>query len=157
MGLALERLSARVGPAASLAAGLCVSSVLLMSLVTQVNYVPNDLEHTDAQGVFHISTSLFGLAVPLVQEGVWPVSWLNALVPNPAPGVVIILMVLAATAWVFSRFRALNAVPALVLVGMIAHLGLLALVTDHHSASVSAKNFLKQSWAAPSGQKYQWW
>lgn len=157
VGLALERLSARVGPGYSLAAGLCVSSVLLMSLVTQVNYVPNDLEHTDAQGVHHISTSLFGLAVPLVQEGVWPVSWLNALVPNPGPGVVIVLMVLAATAWVFSRFRSANAVPALVVVGLVVHLGVLALVTTQHSASVSAKNFLKQSWAAPSGQKYEWW
>ncbi|MBE2250608.1 MAG: hypothetical protein IAE78_13815 [Myxococcus sp.] len=157
VGLGLERLLARGGPAFSLAAGLCVSSVLLMSLVTQVNYVPNDLEHVDAQGVFHISTSLFGLAVPLVREGVWPVSWLNAAVPNPGPGVLIIVMVLAATAWVFSRLRDQKAVPALMLFGVVAHLGLLALITDHHSASVSAKNFLKQSWAAPSGQRYDWW
>jgi hypothetical protein len=157
VGLALERLSVRVGPAFSLAAGLCVSSVLVMSLVTQVNYVPNDLEYTDAQGNFHISTSLFGLVIPLLQEGVWPVSWSNALVPNPAPGMFIVVMVLGATAWVFSRFRAEKAIPALVLVSVVAHLGALAVVTTQHSASVSAKSFLKQSWAAPSGQKYAWW
>lgn len=157
VALGLERLGATSKVSFSLAAGLCLSSVITMSLVTQVNYVPNDLEYTDAQGVSHISTSLFGLAVPLVREGVWPVSWLNAVVANPGPGALIVLLIVGVAAWVFSRFRAVSAVPALVLVAVVAHLGLLALVTDHHSASVSAKNFLKQSWAAPSGQLYSWW
>lgn len=157
VGLGLERLAGKTGPAFSLAAGLCLSSVIAMSLVTQVNYIPNDLEHVDAQGRFNISTSLFGLAVPLVREGVWPVSWLNALTPNPLPGALIIALVGVAAAWVFSRFKAQRAVPALLLVGVVAHLGLLALVTEHHSASVAAKNFLKQSWAAPAGQRYAWW
>lgn len=157
VALGLERLAARVGPAFSLAAGLCVSSVLVMSLVTQVNYVPNDLEHTDAQGVFHISTSLFGLAVPLVREGVWPVSWLNAWAPNPGPGALLVLLIAAATAWTFFRLRQAKAVPLLLLLGALVHVGSLAVVTDHHSASVAAKNFLKQSWAAPSGRAYAWW
>ncbi len=155
--VALERLSARSLLAFSISAGLCLSSVIAFSLVTQVNYVPNDLEYTDAQGAHHVSTSLFGLAVPLLSEGSWPVSWLNAVVENPLPGASILVLIAAASAWVFVRFQLQKAVPLVVLVAAGLHLGLLALVTDHHSASVSAKNFLKQSWAAPSGQRYSWW
>lgn len=157
VGLALEGLSAKPGPAFSLAAGLLLSSLVVMSLVTQVNYVPNDLEFVDAQGRYNISTSLFGLFVPLLREDVWPVSWLNALVANPLPGALLVGLVAAAAAWLFSRLKDAKAMPALVLLGAVAHLGLLALVTEHHSASVSAKNFLKQSWAAPSGQRFSWW
>lgn len=156
VALALARLKAQSPLGFSVAAGLCVSSVLAMSLVTQVNYVPNDLELSDAQGV-RVSTSLFGLAVPLVREGVWPVSWLNALIPNPLPGALLVVACLGAGAWVAARFRANQAVPLVLGVAVLLHLGSLALVTEHHSASVAAKNFLKQSWAAPSGARYAWW
>lgn len=157
VALGLERLAARSTLGFSLAAGLCLSSVITFALVTQVNYVPNDLEYTDAQGVHHVSTSLFGLAVPLLRDGVWPVSWLNLGLENPLPGALILVLIAAAAAWVFVRFRAQKAVPAVVIGAVVAHLGLLALVTDHHSASVSAKKFLQSSWAAPSGQRYPWW
>lgn len=156
VALALEGLADKP-LARSFAAGLGVSSVLAMSLVTQVNYVPNDLEYTDAQGVFHISTSLFGLAVPLVRESVWPVSWLNALWANPGPGMLLVALCVAAAAWVFSRFRQQGAVPAMLVAAMVVHLGSLAVITEHHSASVSAKNFLKQSWAAPNDRPWAWW
>jgi hypothetical protein len=128
-----------------------------MSLVTQVNYVPNDLETADAQGAFRISTSLFGLAVPLLLENVWPVSWLSGAVANPLPGLLIIALIVVAASWTFARFRHAKAVDLVLVAGVLLHLGILALVTEHHPASVGAKNFLTQIWSAPAGQRYEWW
>lgn len=155
VGLALERFAS--GPRFSLAAGLCVSSVLAMSLVTQVNYIPNDLETVDATGAFRVSTSLFGVALPLFKEGFWPVSWLAALVPNPASGALLLVLIVGAASWVFTRFKAQAAVPGLVVAGAVAHLGLLALVTEQHEWALSARRFLSGVWAAKSGEPFHWW
>ncbi len=152
VGLGLARLSRASVPAFSIAAGLCVSSIIATALVTQVNYVPNDLEGVDAAGGWHLSTSLFGLAVPLLLQSIWPVSWLAVLVPNPASGALVVALIATVTAWVFGRFRLNQAAPALLAVGLIVHLGLLALATEHHPAVLGARAFLTQSWAAPNGQ-----
>jgi hypothetical protein len=155
VALALERWAPR--PLFAFAAGLCVSSVVAMALVTQVNYIPNDLETVDQQGVFRVSTSLFGVAVPLFREGFWPVSWLAKWVPNPASGGLLLALVAAAAAWVFTRFRAQLAAPGLLASGALAHLGLLALVTEQHEWALSARRFLSGVWAARSGQPFEWW
>jgi hypothetical protein len=155
VALALERLAR--GPRFALAAGLCVSSVLAMSLVTQVNYIPNDLETVDATGAFRVSTSLFGVALPLFREGFLPVSWLAAWVPNPASGALLLVLVAAAASWVFARFLAQAAAPGLVLAGALAHLGALAVVTEQHEWALSARRFLSGVWAARGGEPFSWW
>ena len=47
---------------------------------------------------------MFGLALPVLMDGFWPVSWLAAFVPNPASGAVLVGLLLAATAWVAASF-----------------------------------------------------
>jgi hypothetical protein len=157
VGLALHRLKSSSVIGFSLAGGLCLSSVVAMSLVTQVNYVPNDVELVDASGVFHMSTSLFGLFVPLLGEDVWPVTWVATVVPNPASGMAVLALIALATGWVFAKLRSAQANALVIVVGAAVHLGALALVTEQHSGSVAAKTFLKQSWSAPNGQAFRWW
>ncbi len=126
----------------SVVAGLCVSAVGVTGLVCFVNYVPDD-----------VSTSVFGLAVPLLADGFWPVSVLAVLVPNPASGAVLVGLLVAAVAWVAARFSTSGARPLVLAVALVAHLGLLRLATTFDDHEKNAKAFLESVWLAPSGQR----
>jgi hypothetical protein len=146
VAMVLERLGSGAGGLArSVVAGLCVTSVAATGLVALIAYVPDD-----------VSTSLWGLAVPLLTEGLWPVSWLAAWVPNPASGAVLELLLAGVVLWLSGRFiiqqRARLLVVAAVLVG---HFGLLRLATENHSGDKGARAFLSQVWVAPVGQRLQ--
>lgn len=142
VALAWERLAAARPTGASVVAGLALSSVLATLVVGFVNYVPDD-----------VSTSLWGLAVPLLADGYWPVSWLAAAVPNPASGLVLVALVAAALAWLAARFLSAKATPVVLLAVVALHLGALRLATRHDDHDLGAKRFLEQVWLAPSGAK----
>ncbi|MFZ5441080.1 MAG: hypothetical protein ACOZQL_13815, partial [Myxococcota bacterium] len=72
-----SRTSGHLAP--GVVAGLSTASVLATGVVGFVNYVPDT-----------VSTSLWGLAVPVLADGFWPVSWLAAFVPNPASGALLV-------------------------------------------------------------------
>lgn len=143
VALALERSLAAPSPLfRSLALGLCVSSVLATGLVGFVNYVPDN-----------VSTSLWALAVPLLGDGVYPVSWLAAVVPNPAPGLLLVALLVAVTGWLATRALEVKALPLVLGVALVAHFGVLRLATRLDADDENAKNFLKSVWVAPNGQK----
>lgn len=143
--LVLERLRGVAGAMGlSIGAGLAVSSVLATGLVGFVNYVPDN-----------VSVSLWALAAPLLSEGAYPVSWLAAFIPNPASGMVLVLLLGAAGLWSLMRFSQLKALPVVMLVAVIAHFGVLRLMTRNDADDQGAKNFLKSVWLAPSGVKVQ--
>lgn len=143
VALVVERLQAAPSPGGrSLALGLCVSSVLATGLVGFVNYVPDN-----------VSTSLWALAVPILGDGFYPVSWLAAVVPNPASGVVLVLLLFAVTAWLATKAVELKALPLVLLVALAAHFGVLRLATRHDADDEGAKKFLESVWVAPSGAK----
>ncbi len=139
LGLVLEQASALVR---SVVAGLCVSAVLATGVVCFVNYIPDDL-----------STSVFGLAVPLLLDGYFPVSWLAAWVPNPASGAVLLVLLLLAVAWVAARFVSAGAKPVVLVAALVAHLGLLRLATTFDGHEQGAKALLESVWLAPNGQR----
>lgn len=141
VALVLERLQASASPLGrSLALGLCVSSVLATGLVGFVNYVPDD-----------VSTSLWALAMPILGDGFYPVSWLAAFVPNPASGMVLVLLLVAVTAWLATKSVELKAVPLLLAVAVVVHFGVLRLATKYDDHDVGAKQFLERVWVAPNG------
>lgn len=143
IALVLERWStAPTSLGRSMALGLCVSSVLATGLVGFVNYVPDD-----------VSTSLWALAVPLLGDGVWPVSWLAAWVPNPASGVLLVGLLVAVTAWLATKALEWKATPAVLVLVLVAHFGILRLATRHDDADRAARAFLERVWVAPSGQR----
>lgn len=131
--------------------GACVVSVLTMGAITFVNYVPDSL-----------STSLFGLAVPLFQNGFWPPTVLNFVgLSNPAAaGVVFALLGAAALSvagvlWAGSPMsRAVRAAAAAVVVG---HLLLLSGATRHDEADRGAVGHLQSVWLAPKGTAVPFW
>jgi hypothetical protein len=140
--LTFER-ARRAAPAwAAAVGGLGVSSVLATQVVGFVNYVPDD-----------VSTSLWGLAVPLLQQGASPVSWLGAVVGNSAAGVLLVGLVVAAVAWVAGRFASAGRVPAVLIAVMALHLGVLRLATRHDAADEAAVRFLRSVWVAPAGAR----
>lgn len=124
----------------SLAAGLCVTSVLAMGVVAFTNYIPDD-----------VSTSLWGLALPLLADGFYPVSALVGWVANPASGLVLIALLGAVTVWLAQRFVALRAVWAILGVVVVAHFGALRLFTRNDAGDLNAQKFMKGVWLAPSG------
>lgn len=142
LGAWLRRLELEAPRRASVLGGLCVSSVLATGLAAFVNYVPDD-----------VSTSVFGLTVPLLAQGVWPVSWLAAWVPNPASGAVLVGLLLASTLWVASRVMRAGAVRVVVVAVVVAHVGLLKLATKNDDHDVAARRFLTSVWLAPVGQR----
>ncbi len=141
VALAFERLS-REGPFGGAAtAGLALSSVAATMVVGFVNYVPDT-----------VSTSLWGLAVPLLSDGFWPVSWLAAAVPNPASGALLVGLVALALAWLAGRFHALKVAWVVALAAAALHLGGLRLFTRFDEGDRGATAFLEQVWLAPSGK-----
>ncbi|MFO0600800.1 MAG: hypothetical protein U0228_36155 [Myxococcaceae bacterium] len=145
VGLVFERL--RATPAASvklgLVAGLMASSVLATGLVGFVNYVPDD-----------VSTSVFGLALPVWFDGFWPVSVLAVFIANPLSGVVLVACLAAAVAWVVSASGKGFASQAWVgvAVALALHFGALRLFTRYDAGDTGATKFLESVWVAPSGQ-----
>lgn len=150
VAMAFERLRKAPGFSGSLLAGLCLSSVLATGLVGFVNYVPDD-----------VSSSVWGLAVPMLSDGFWPVSWLAAWVPNPASGALLLALLLALVAWLAMHFRLLGAVPALLALAVGLHFGALKVLPtlgsdgtlDAHDQG--ARNLLESVWLAPRGAKVQ--
>jgi hypothetical protein len=143
VALVLQRLvSAPTTRGRSVALGLCASSVLATGLVAFVNYVPDD-----------VSTSLWVLAVPLLQDGFWPVSWLAAWVPNPASGALLVALLVAVTAWLIAKALEWKASPLVLAAVLVAHVGALRLATRHDAADRNARAFLEQVWVAPGGQR----
>lgn len=143
IALVLERWStAPASSGRSVAFGLCVSSVLATGLVGFVNYVPDD-----------VSTSVWALAVPLLSDGFWPVSWLAAWVPNPASGALLVGLLAAVTAWLVAKALEWKAAPAVLVAVVVAHFGTLRLATRHDAADEAARAFLERVWVAPSGQR----
>lgn len=149
--LVFERLSESSSLKASAVAGLCAVSVLASGLVGFVNYVPDD-----------VSTSVWALAVPLLADGFWPVSWLAAWVPNPAPGAVLVGLLLALVAWVVSRtWKAGGRGVVVTLLVVAGHLALLKGASrftappDPDAHDVAAKKFLQSVWLAPNGKRVE--
>jgi len=140
VGLALERLRERGRLGFSAGAALCVSSVLATGLVGFVNYVPDD-----------VSTSVWALAVPLISDGYWPVSILGTVVSNPAAGAVLVLLLVACTAWLAMK---LKPVPVVAVAIIVLHFGALRLFTRYDSGDVGALGFLKNVWLAPKGATF---
>ncbi len=143
VGFALERFRTdAAGPWLSVLAGLVISSVLVVGVVCFVNYIPSD-----------VTTSLFGLAVPLLSDGFWPVTVLGALgLANPAAGVFFALILLAAVAWVASRFTRLSVRAGVLVVALLVHLGSLRLFTEGGAADKGAVAFLEKIWLAKKGE-----
>lgn len=150
VAMAFERLRKTPGFSGSLLAGLAVSSVLATGLVGFVNYVPDD-----------VSSSVWGLAVPMLADGVWPVSWLAAWVPNPASGALLVVLLLALTAWLAMQFKALGAAPGVLVLVLVFHFaGLKVLPTLGSDGTLpahdqAARNLLESVWLAPAGSKVQ--
>ncbi len=137
--LAAPSFDAKVG--LGIAAGLCVSSVLVDGALAFVNYVPET----------H-STSFFGLAVPLFADGYLPPTVLIFLgLANPASGLVALLLLVGAAALIGLRLAHgkpwVVAGSAALIVAV--HLGLLAGLTKHHEADIGNVAFLKSVWIAP--------
>lgn len=155
------RASGHVAP--GVVAGLATVSVAATGVVGFVNYVPDT-----------VSSSLWGLALPLLGDGFWPVSWLAALVPNPASGAVLVALLIAATAWVAMRFKRQGAVLFVFVGAAVLHLavlrvlpcvvcegggaasrctGLWACVTRAaDEPDRGATKFLESVWVAPNGK-----
>jgi hypothetical protein len=158
-GLFLERLAGKSTAAGRLvygmAAGLCVVSIFITGSIALVDYIPPEL-----------STSLFGLAIPLFRAGYFvPSVLLFWGLPNPGSGAFIWLLVLAAAALVGHRLGA--ALPrerkgrGLALLGCVlvflAIPGLLLTLTRGDAADAGALRFMERTWLAPPGQKVVFW
>lgn len=151
VGLALERLGAatsldgRLGYA--MAAGLIVSSVIAVGCIVFVNYVPDSL-----------STSLFGLALPLFSIGYLPPTIFNFLgITNPVAGVVPFLLLFAAAGLLVRALVKSPQVAAAAAAAALAHLLLLSGATRHDAADEGAVGHLKSVWLAPPGQRPKFW
>jgi hypothetical protein len=146
VALVFERLRTSAPLNASLVAGLCVSSVLATGLVGFVNYVPDD-----------VTSSVWALALPLLFDGFFPVSWLAAWIPNPASGAVLVALLVTLVAWLAARFHRVGATPFLLALVVVLHFGALRVLpllsgdrtADDHDRG--AKGLLESVWLAPRG------
>ncbi len=164
-GMCLEWLSVHPGPAAAVgrgvAAGLCALSVLISGTVTFVNYIPGD-----------VSTSVFGLCLPLFFSGYLSPSVMNFLgVANPLAGgllwafVGLAALCVGASLLVPTRDRAPATEQRLsgVAVGsalavVMLHLGLLYAATPRASDSdLHAQSYMRSVWLAPPGKAVTFW
>lgn len=128
------------GPRRAVIAGLSLTSLLAASLVGLLAYVPDT-----------VSTSVWALAMPLLSDGFFPVSWLAAWVPNPASGAVLLLLVGALTAWLASAFWKERVIPVVVVAVVLAHFGALRLATRYDTGDVGGLQFMESVWLAPRG------
>lgn len=139
-------------------AGLCASTLIAGGVSALINYVPDS-----------VSTTLFGLALPLFSQGYWPISTLSLVgLPNPAAGMLLVAAVGAAAVWVpyglwvHSPKEARASLRLGLVLALTVHLGVLALVS-RQAANVAAadpnKDFdrgaqahLKSVWLVPPGE-----
>lgn len=127
-------------------AGLAVASVLTTQLVAFVNYIPDT-----------VASSVWGLALPLLAKGTFPVSWLAAWWPNPASGGVLIVLAAVACAWLVLRFRAQGAGVWVMLLAVALHFATLWIAprlsgdTQAAEKDAGAQQFLQSVWVAPPG------
>lgn len=139
------RLDGRIGYAT--AVGLTVSSVLTLGCIVFVNYVPDSL-----------STSLFGLAVPLFELGYLPPTIFNFVgITNPVAGVVPFILLLAAAALLARVLLTKKDVALAAAVAALAHLLLLSGATRHDAPDDGAVGHLKAVWLSPPGQTPKFW
>ncbi|HZA14892.1 MAG TPA: hypothetical protein VE618_10360, partial [Myxococcaceae bacterium] len=156
-GIALDRAlrtQTRVGAWVSgIAIGLCAVSVLIIGTVALHNYVPDS-----------ISTSLFGLVVPMFRAGFLPPTVLLFLgIANPWSGGALWLMVglaalgvvafgisRAGRSWVVLRIAGVT-------IAVAVPLGLLRAATRHDRGDVEAVQFLRSVWLAPPHQRVELW
>ena len=156
-GVALERAlnaTTRAGEWMSgVALGLCAVSVAITGTVALHNYIPDS-----------ISTSLFGLVLPMFRAGFLPPTVLLFLgIPNPWSGGVLWLMVGLAACALVALGLASVARPAAVgriagvLVAMALPLGLIRAATQHDRADREAVKFLRSVWLAPPHRSAEFW
>ncbi|MBX7117144.1 MAG: hypothetical protein K1X64_22700 [Myxococcaceae bacterium] len=134
------------------AAGLCVTTVVVGGTAALINYVPDS-----------VSTTLFGLAVPLFEEGFWPISLLSFFgLTNPAGGMMLVGLLLTSALWVASLLlvQAPENGRATVRIGLVLaallHLGILGSVSKA-AATVAAADPQKQfDFGARSHLKSVW-
>ncbi len=138
IALLFERLREKPVPLA-VVGGLALSSLLCAQLVGHVAYVPPE-----------VSTTVFGLALPLYSGGTLPVSWLAAYVPNPYPGVLLLLLGAAVLVWAALHFRRVRAPLAVMFLAAAAHLGILKLVPHGGKGEDGAVAFMRSVWLAPN-------
>ena len=151
VGLSLQALAqaptldGRLGYA--MGAGLIVSSVLAIGCIVFVNYVPDSL-----------STSLFGLALPLFSKGYLPPTVLNFIgITNPVAGVVPLLLLLTVTALLVRALVKSPQVAAAAAAAALGHLLLLSGATRHDAADEGAVGHLTSVWLSPPGQQPKFW
>lgn len=137
LALLWERAGAR--PRA-VVAGLSLTSVVAASLVGLLIYVPDT-----------VSTSVWALAVPLLQHGFFPPSWLAAWVPNPASGSVLLLLIAALAGWVATHAWRQKLNVAVLVAVLAAHFGVLRLATRYDAGDVGGLQFLESVWLTPGG------
>ncbi len=143
-GYGLDTLRTWGAGARAVGYGLMASSVLVTGLAVSVNYIPDD-----------VSTSVFGLTVPMVLSGLYPVSVLTAFgLPNPAAGLVLLGLLLACVAWVVGQGALKRFGVGLMLAVMVAHLGVLKLATKDDDHDQGARKFLGSVWLAPVGKTF---
>jgi hypothetical protein len=148
VALAFERLRVASPLRASAIAGLCVSSVLALGLASFIIYVPDD-----------VSSSIWGLVLPMLSDGFFPVSWLAAWIPNPTSGALVLVLLLTAVVWLLTRFRKQGAGPLLLGLMLVLHFGALRVLplfsgdAEAEARNKNAQRFLESVWLAPNGTK----
>jgi hypothetical protein len=138
VGFAFERPGAPVR--LGIFAGTAVTSVAASVLVSVPNYIPPEL-----------STSIFGLAVPLLLSGHFPVTVLAAFLPNPTSGLIWLALAAIAVLTLWQQLRRIGAPTAVVLVTVVLHFGALQLLTRNDAADKGALGFVQSVWGAPNG------
>jgi hypothetical protein len=135
--------------ARGICAGLVLASIAVTTLVTAVNYIPDD-----------VSDAVFGLFVPLARSGdVLPVLPVFLGWRNPVPGVLVLLLVgvvAAIVVWMLLNPRRATAVLAAAGV-LIAVLGIHRLAFKNSPNDRAAVVLLKRVWLAPDGAPVSFW
>lgn len=157
-GLALDWLRRTPSLAGRLALGaavaLCALSVVLTGSIALVNYIPDNL-----------STSVFGVVVPLFTQGYFPPTTLHFLgIPNPWSGGGVWLCIVAVAALVAGKLlvdgregneRSLRALaPGLAVAGLVvlSMFGALRAFTRYDPGDVGVVTFMRGIWLAPPGK-----
>jgi len=157
-GLALEWLRGESSLVSRLALGgavaLCGLSVVLTGSIALVNYIPDNL-----------STSVFGVVVPLFSQGYFPPTTLHFLgIPNPWSGGLVWLFIVAVAVLVAVRLliarreswqlnvRALA--PGLLVAAftILSTFGALRAFTRYDAGDLGVVTFMRGVWLAPPGK-----
>jgi hypothetical protein len=76
-------------------------------------------------------------------------------VPNPTSGAVLVTLVGLVPVWVTARMVKAGAVPLVLVLAAVVHLGVLRLATKNDDHDVAARRFLTSVWLAPAGKQVQ--